>query len=93
MRLCINFSSFDSKQNKRSFYGGKDCIRRFCSGLKELGTKIINYEQKELIPLTDNKNKYYEEQKECYICKKEFCYNKNEKMKFKLYKKQMSRRV
>ena len=93
MRLCINFSSFDSKQNKRSFYRGKDCIRRFCSGLKELGTKIINYEQKELIPLTDNKNKYYEEQKERYICKKEFCYNKNKKMKFKLYKKQMSRRV
>ena len=40
-----------------------------------------------MIPLTDNENKYYEEQKECYICKKEFCYNKNEKMKFKLYKK------
>ena len=40
-----------------------------------------------MISLTDNKNKYYEEQKECRICKKEFCYNKNEKTKFKLYKK------
>ena len=80
-------SSFDSKQNKHNFYRGKDCIKRFCSDLKELGTKIINYEQKEMIPLTDNENKYYEEQKECYICQKEFCYNKNEKMKFKLYKK------
>ena len=40
-----------------------------------------------MIPLTDNENKYYGEQKECYICQKEFCYNKNEKMKFKLYKK------
>ena len=79
-------SSFDSKQNKHNFYRGKDCIKRFCSDLKELGTKIINHE-------TDNENKHYEEQKECYICKKEFCYNKNEKMKFKLYKKQMSRRV
>ena len=37
-------SSFDSKQNKRSFYRGKDCIKRFCSDLKELGTKIINHE-------------------------------------------------
>ena len=80
-------SSFDSKQNKRSFYRGKDCIKRFCSDLKELGTKIINYEQKEMIPLTDNENKYYEEQKECYICQKEFCYDKNQKMKFKLYRK------
>ena len=40
-----------------------------------------------MIPLTDNENEYYEEEKECYICQKEFCYNKNEKMKFKLYKK------
>ena len=43
-------SSFDSKQNKRSFYKRKDCIKRFCIDLKELGTKIINYEQKNMIP-------------------------------------------
>ena len=54
---------------------------------EELGKKIINYEQKEMIPLTDNENKYYEEQKEYFICQKEFCYDKNKKMKFKLYKK------
>ena len=53
-------SSFDSKQNKHTFYRGKDCNKRFCSELKELGTKIINYEQKEVISLTDNENKYYE---------------------------------
>ena len=41
--------SFDSKQNKCSFYRGKDCIKRFCSGLKELGTKILNYEKREMI--------------------------------------------
>ena len=40
-----------------------------------------------MIPLTDNENKYYEEQKECYICQKEFCCDKNQKMRFKLYKK------
>ena len=55
--------------------------------LKELGTKIVDYEQKEMLPLTDDENNYYEEQKECYICDKEFCYNKNKKMEFKLYKK------
>ena len=38
-----------------------------------------------MIPLTDNENKFYEEQKECHICKKEFCYDKNEKKKFKIY--------
>ena len=45
---------FDSKQNKHSFYRGKDSIKRFCSELKELGTKIVNYEQKEMTPLTSD---------------------------------------
>ena len=40
-----------------------------------------------MIPLTDNGNRYYEDQKECYICQKEFCNDKNQKLKFKLYKK------
>ena len=54
-RYALAFvSSFDSKQNKRNFYMGKDCIKRFCSDLKELRTKIINSEQKEMILLTDN---------------------------------------
>ena len=34
-------SSFDLKENKHSFYRGKDCIKKFCKELKELGTKII----------------------------------------------------
>ena len=36
-----------------------------------------------MIPLTDNEKKIYEEQKKkCYICKIEFCYDKNEEKKF-----------
>ena len=37
-----------------------------------------------MIPLTDNENKYYEEQEKCHICQKESCYEKNEKKKFKI---------
>ena len=44
--------SFDSKEDKHSFYRGNDCIQKFCSELKELGTKVVNYEQKEMTPLT-----------------------------------------
>ena len=40
-----------------------------------------------MIPLTDNENKFYEEQKGRHICQKEFCYDKNEKSKFKIYQK------
>ena len=61
-------SSFNSKENKHSVYRGRDCIEKFCKDLKELATKIINYEEKDMIPLTDNENKFYEEQKECHIC-------------------------
>ena len=65
-------SSFDSKQDKRSFYRGKDCIKRFCSDLKELGTKIINYEQKEMIPLTDNEISIMKSKKNATYVKKSF---------------------
>ena len=78
-------SSFDSKQNKHSFCRGKDCIKKFCSDLKELRTKIVNYKEKDMIPLTDSENKFYKEQEKCHICQKEFFYDKNEKNKFKLY--------
>ena len=30
--------SFDETKNKHTFYGRKDCIKRFCSDLKELAT-------------------------------------------------------
>ena len=79
--------SFDKIKNKHNFYRGRDCMKRFCSDLKELVTKIVNYEEKEMIPLTDKENKLYEEQEKCHICQKEFCYDKNEKKKFKIYQK------
>ena len=30
-----------------------------------------------MMTLTDNENKFYEQQKECHICQKGFCYDKN----------------
>ena len=68
--------SFDSNENKHSFYRGKDCIKKFCEELKELGTKIINYEQKEMTPLTSGKIAFYNNQKKYYICQERFCCNK-----------------
>ena len=71
--------SFDDTKNRRYFYRGKDCIEKFCKDLKELGTEIINFEEKEMIPLTNKEIKSYEKQKVCHICKKEFCDDKNKK--------------
>ena len=41
---------------------------------------------KDVIPLTDNENKYCNQQEGCYICNKTFCYDKNIR-EVKLYKK------
>ena len=58
---------------------------RCCKDLKEHPMKIINYEEKEMISLVDKENKSYEKQKVCYICKKEFSTDENDKNVFKLY--------
>ena len=46
--------------------------------------KVINYEEKEMIPLTDNENKSYDKQKICYICKIKYSTDENDKNPFKL---------
>ena len=80
-------SSFDSKQDKHSYYRGKDSANKFCEDLKKHTLEIINFKDKDMIPLTDKEIESYEKQKVCHICKKEFCYDKNEKNEFKIYKK------
>ena len=55
----------------------------FCKDLKEQAMKIIKYEKKEMIPLTDKEKESYENQEICYICEKEFCINENNKKEFK----------
>ena len=32
-----------------------------------------------MIPLTKEENKFYKEQKSCYICKEKFCMDKDDK--------------
>ena len=59
----------------------------FCKYLRDQTMKIINYEKKKGIILTNEEKESYEKQKLCHICKKKFCYDNNEKNKFKLYQK------
>ena len=62
-------------------------MERFCKDLREHATRIINYEKKEMILLTDEENKSYKKQKISYICKKEFSTDKKDKNVFKLHHK------
>ena len=66
--------SFDKTKNQHYFYRGKDCVENFCKILKELGTEIVIYEEKEMIRLTDEEIKSYREQR-----MGGFCFNKNKK--------------
>ena len=63
---------FDESKNKLNHYRGKDCMKKFCKDLKEHATRIINHEKKKIIPLTKKEKINYNDQKVCYICKKEF---------------------
>ena len=64
--------SFDKLKNKLNYYRGEDCMTKFCKNLREHATKIINYEKKDMIPLTKKEEENYNNQKVCYIYKKEF---------------------
>ena len=70
----ITCCSFDASKNKQSYYRGKDCMEMFCKDLRDQAMKIINYEKKEMIPLTDKETESYEKQKVCYICEKKNYY-------------------
>ena len=64
--------SFDRTKNKFDYYRGKNCMKNFCLDLREHATKTINYEKKEMIPLTKREEKKHNKQEVCYICKKGF---------------------
>ena len=65
--------SFDTIKNKLDYYRGKNCMENFCLDLREHATKIINYEKKEMIPLTKKEEKKYNKQEVCHICNNRFC--------------------
>ena len=76
--------SFYESKNKLNYYRGDDCMKRFCKDLKEHATKIINYEKKNMIPLTKEEKEDYNNQKVCYICKKEFITSDNNNKHYKV---------
>ena len=75
--------SFDPTKHKRDCYRGKDCIEKICEDLRQHAMRIFNYENKEMIPLTDKETESYEKQKVCHICKKEFSTDKSDQNTFK----------
>ena len=57
-------------------------MTKFCKDLRQHATKIINYEKKDRIPLTKKQEENDNNEKVCYICKKEF--DKSDKKHYKV---------
>ena len=72
--------SFDTTKNNFDHYRGKKCMKNFCLHLREHATKIINYEKKEMIPLTKKEEKMHNKQNVCHICKKRFSNDNGKKI-------------
>ena len=75
----VTYCSFDKTKTAWNCYRGKDCMEIFCKDLKNQAMKIINYEKMKEIILTNEEKEPYENQKNCHICGKEFCTDKNSK--------------
>ena len=68
--------SFDKKENKLSYYRGKDCIEKLCKKLKECAIKIIDYEEKEMIPQTKEEKSLTKTKRNVLYVKKSFVWIK-----------------
>ena len=58
--------AFDHIGNKHTLYCGGDCMKKFCTSLKEHATNVINFLNK-IFPLTKEELTSYQDIKACYI--------------------------
>ena len=63
-------SGFDSIENKHISYRGKDYVKKFCTCLRKHAKNIIDFEKKEMMPLTKEELKSYQDANVCYVCGK-----------------------
>ena len=82
--LLFTHFSFDATKNKIDYYRDKNCMKNFCLNLKEHTIEIINYEKKEMTPLTYEEHQSYKKQTVCYIRKKGFSTDDNDKKNHKV---------
>ena len=47
-------------ENKHTLYWGKDCIKKFCTSLREHAKNVIDFEKKKMLLLTKKKLKSHQ---------------------------------
>ena len=71
--------SFNEKNNVIDHYRGKDCLKKFCQGLKKQAIKkIVNFEEKEMIELKEGEMYRHYINKRCFLCKGKFNENNDD---------------
>ena len=60
----------DHIEEKHTLYRGKDCMKKFCTSLREHAKNIIDFEKKKMLPLTKEELKSHQDSKVCSICGK-----------------------
>ena len=68
--------SFDKIENKVNYYRGNDCIEKLCKKLKECAMKVIDYEEKEMMPLTKKEKSPIKIKKHTMYAKESFLWIK-----------------
>ena len=61
---------FDQTEDKHTLYHGKDCMKIFCTSLREHAKNISDFKKKKRLPLTKEELKLHQDSKVCYICGK-----------------------
>ena len=64
--------AFYNIEMKQTLCQGKDCMKKFCTSLREHVTNLIDFEKKKMLPLTKKEPKLYQYATACYICGKRF---------------------
>ena len=73
----INVVDNHSNRCKQTYYRGDNVASVFCKEIRAIAYKKINFVKSEMIELTLDEQKEYENATYCHICKKEFGDKKN----------------
>ena len=57
--------AFDRIENKHTLYRGKDCMKKFCTSLREHTKNITDFEKEKILPSTKEKLKSHQDAKVC----------------------------
>ena len=71
--------SYDKSLNITKYDRGLDCVEKVPQDLKKILNNRMYFEEKPMLPLTDNEKVLYANEKQCYICEKVFCAHKKSK--------------